>query len=582
MTARNGVVALLGLLLGLALAVVAAGPEAAGLASSLPGFENDDSRNAVYLHHQVHDALLAGRLDLSDPDQLFPAGTPLLQLHGGNILEFLVSGATRLLLPWPAWLSVAALAWIPLNLVAFLPLGLRLWSRPGPALAAGAAWAISPVLLAQLAAGRLTQVALVGLPLAVLGLLDVAERGGRRSWLLAGVGMALTGLGYWFHALFLLFVTPAFAVHGARQRGVRAVSMDLVRAAALTLVIVSPWLLALAWPRLTGAWTPRPPVSSDFMSPVFADALQLSGPQPPGLRGWLPVVVGAGAVAGLLRGRRRGLWLTAALTCTFFALGPAQDLGGTRWLLPSYPVWRWLPGFDRMLHPDRWLEVGSLFFVVLAGEGIARLPRVAGLPGWAPWLVPAGILAQLWSTGGLPLGQWVFRPPEIWQRVSERPETGAIAVVPLLGSQRTCAWQHLHGRALLGGMLENQAGALPPAQRTFISESPLLVDLWALGRETESIAAPWQVDLDSLRASGFDTVVLDRAAWAEGPPRRGNPERALTRALGAPVASTDDGAIWLLPDTGRSGVPTGTGSFRLEGPPGPDPRGGGPPGGGPL
>jgi hypothetical protein len=558
-----------GLGLGLLCALIAAGADPAGLADALPGFENDDSRNAVYLHHQVHAALSAGRLGLSDPDQLFPTGTPLLQLHGGNVLEFLVSGVARALLPWPLWLSAAALAWIPLNLLAFLPLGLRLWGRRGPALAAAAAWAMGPVLMGQIAAGRLTQVALVGLPLAVLGLLDVGERGGRRAWVLAGVGMALTGIGYWFHAQFLLVLAPAFAVHAVRQRGLPDAARDLAKAAGLTLLLISPWLVALAAPRLMGAWTPRPPMTAAFMSPVFADALQLTGPQPRGLQGWMPLVLALAAAIGLWRGRRRGLWLTGALVCIGFALGPAQDIGGTRWLLPSFPLWRWVPGFDRMLHPDRWLEVGGLFLVLLAGEGLARLP---GRAAWATWLLPIGVIGQQLIGGGLPLERWDFDVPDVWEAVAERPETGAIAVVPVLGAQRTCAWQHIHARPLLGGMLENQAGALPPAQRAFISESPLLVDLWALGRDTERVGAPWQSDLDTLRSAGFDTVVLDRAAWDEGPPRRGDPERAISAALGTPVLSTRDGAVWLLPTAGRAGTPRDVRTLRLEGPPGPDPK----------
>ena len=568
----HGPTVLLALMLGSLLALVAVGAGPTGLAETLPGFENDDSRNAIYLHHQVHEALRSGRLDLSDPHQLFPTGTPLLQLHGGNVLEFLVSGAARALLPWPLWLSVAALAWIPLNLLAFLPLGLRLWGRRGPALAAAAAWAMMPVLMGQIAAGRLTQVALVGLPLAVLGLLDVAERGGRRAWVLAGVGMALTGIGYWFYAQFLLVLAPAFAAHAVRTRGPRAAAADLARAAALTGVLVSPWMLALAAPRLAGDWTPRPPMTAAFMSPVFADALQFVGPQPPGLQGWLPWALGAAALVGLWQGQRRGLWLTCALVCGLFALGPAQDIAGTRWILPSYPLWRWVPGFDRMLHPDRWLGVGGIFLVLLAGEGVGRL---RGRAAWLAWALPIGVVGQQLLDGGLPLARWRPDVPAVWAAVADRPERGAIAVVPVLGAQRTCAWQHAHGRPLLGGMLENQAGALPPSQRAFIAASPLLVDLWALGRDTERLAMPWQVDLDALRAAGFDTIVLDRQAWASGPPRRGDPERAIRGALGEPVASTADGAIWLLPERGRAGTPTEVRTLQLEGPPGPDPRGGG-------
>ena len=47
--------------------------------------------------------------------------------------------------------------------------------------------------------------------------------------------------------------------------------------------------------------------------------------------------------------------------------------------------------------------------------------------------------------------------------------------------------------------------------------------------------------------------------------------------IGLPVAvlgllDVADGAIWLLPEAGRRGTPTDTRTFRLEGPPGPDPK----------
>ncbi len=551
---RHAAVGIVGMVLGVALALVVAGPDPAGLAVALPGYENDDGRNAVYLHHQVHAALAAGRFDLSDPAQFFPVGTPLLQMHGGNVLEMVVSGVARAFAPFPAWLSIGALAWIPLNLLAFLPLGLRLWARPIPALAGAATWAMSPVALHQIAAGRLTQVALVGLPLAVLGLLDVAERGGRRAWVTAGLGMALTGVGYWFSAVFLCFVAPLFLVHGTRERGLRATVLDLGRAGATCLAAISPWLVGLGWPRLTGQWTPTPRLDGRFLSPVFSDALQLAGEQPDGLVGWLPVAVAAGALATLVLGRRRGLWVGAAGICVVFALGPAQDIAGTRWLLPSYPFWRAVPGLDRMVHPDRWLGVGALFLAVLAVDGLARRP------GWQAWLtalVPLGLVAQILSAGIAPLDRWVCDPPDIWRAVAARPEAGAIAVVPIFESHETCAWQPLHERPLLGGMGEFHAGNMPDAYRDYIGSSPLLVDLWALGKHHERPAKPFQADLDRLRQDGFDTIVLDRAAWDDWPRRVRDPVQALSDALGPPVIQTSDGAAWLLPESGRAGGPAG-------------------------
>ena len=161
------------------------------LQNRLPVRENDDTNGAIYLHHAFHDAMTHGRLSLRDPDQLLPAGYDRLRADGGNSVEMIVSGLLRLILPWPSWLSFAHLIWIPLNLLAFLPLGLHLWGRLGPSLAAGAAWATLGPTLGQIEASRLTQVALFALPLAVLGLLRVAEEGGRRAIVLAGLSVAM-------------------------------------------------------------------------------------------------------------------------------------------------------------------------------------------------------------------------------------------------------------------------------------------------------------------------------------------------------------------------------------------------------
>ena len=174
------------------------GSNIGALNSSLPGYFNDDAINGVYLHHQVHAALVELRFDLSDPQQFHPIGYNPVHTNGGNILEMLVSGAMRLVLPWPSWMGVAGLLWIPINMLAFIPLARRLWRDSVVVLAVSATWAMFPPVLAQLSAGRWTQAALVGVPIAILGFLDVVERGGKRSILVAAGGLVLTGLGYWF------------------------------------------------------------------------------------------------------------------------------------------------------------------------------------------------------------------------------------------------------------------------------------------------------------------------------------------------------------------------------------------------
>ena len=213
--------------------------------------------------------------------------------NGGNILEMVVSGVFRLFAPWPLWLSLAAAAWIPLNAVAFVPLGRRLWSQESTIVAAALTWALFPPALHQITAGRLTQVALVGLPLAIAGMLDLSERRDRKGIGLTAIGLALTGLGYWFNALFLAILAPIFLIHTASRNRLR-VLLDLVIAGALALLLVSPLLLVVFWPALTGGQMPGTHIQPDMMPIAFPDALQLTGGQKPGLAGWMPWAAMAG------------------------------------------------------------------------------------------------------------------------------------------------------------------------------------------------------------------------------------------------------------------------------------------------
>ena len=550
------------LILGALLAALVVASEWGGLGSQLLGIMNDDGLGAIHLHHDFHDAVLDGRWSLVDPDQLVPAGSDRWLREGGNSLEMLVSGLCRLVLPWPLWLNVAGLAWIPLNLLAFLPLGRHLWGRWGPALAAGAAWAVLPPVISQLEALRLTQMVLVGVPIAVLGFLLIGE-GRRRGWVICGVGMALTGLGYWFYGLFMAMLAPVFAAWAWRRRGPDAL-LDTGKAAAVALILCLPALSRPVWVRLSGEWTPGSPASAEFASPVFADALQLAGPQSAQVAGWCPWVFLLGFAATAVWGRKRLLFGALAALCVLFAMGPAQQVGEWLWLLPYYPIWRWVPGVDRLLHPERWIHVGGLFLVLLAADGLARKQALA------TWLLPLGVMAQLGLTK-LPLGSWDPTPPRVWQEVASLEGSGVV-VVPLLESQLTCAWQPFHGKRLLGGMGENQPWFRPPDYEAFIEGNGLLMQLWLLGRGEDGPVSLHQQDLDGLRAVGLDLVVLDAGAWARAPLAGTVDARArLVESFGEPLYGDVTGAVWRLPESGEPTPAPSFGPLRSEGPAGAPP-----------
>lgn len=542
--------ALLALGVGCLLAWVVAGPDRAAYNNAIPGYSNTDHTGAVYLHHQFIEAVSAGRSPAFDPNQLYPVGTSLLALNGSNSLEMVVSWVLHYWLAWPAWFSWAHLAWIPLNTLAFLPLGRHLWGRTMPAVMAGGAWAVLPYYVGELAAGRLTQIALVGLPIAVLGLLRLSEgRGDRWAPFLAGLGLALTGLGYWFYAVFLVVLMPMFLGWAAwhRRSEPRRWLFDYVLAGLTSIVLVAPFVAPLVMAKLSGGYSPAPPMDPTHSTPIFENALQLSGQQPIQLRGWLPYVLVPGALWTVWRGERRILWAGLALTAVLFALGPVQAWNGMHWHLPYELLWRSVPLLDRLTHPGRWLGVGGLFLVVWAADGLARGPG----RGLATALLPVGVVAQLYVFGNLPMGTWMDNVPRVWRAVSETSVPGAVIVVPLLNSPLSCRWQVLHKRPLLGGMVEALPWAWPPAFREYVEASPFLMGSYELSYGRQGPPPLYQEDLDQLHASGFGLVVLDRRAWRnQMGTSKIEVEPRMSEVLGAPLFSDESGAVWALPTVG--------------------------------
>ena len=528
-------------LLGVGLALALMGPNLLQLGDGLPGYFNDDWANGIYLHHQVHDALTSGRFDLSDPAQFYPFGYNPIHTNGGNVLEMLVSGVARLVLPWPTWLGVAALLWIPLNLLAFVPLARRLWQSPHAIMAASAVWAIFPPCIDQMSAGRLTQVALVGLPLAVAGLLELAEIGSRTAIRLAVLGLVLSGVGYWFNALFVAMLVPLFLWHGARHRPWKSIATDLVVVGALALVLVAPLLIIVFWPRLSGEWMPGTHIDPTEMNIVFGDALKLVGGQAAGMVNWLPYVMMIGIGLTLWRGRRRALWGGLALFCVVCSLGPGQAIGDATYRMPYWWLWKAVPGLARMFHPERWMLLGGVFLTILATDGLARTR-----PRWT-WVLPIAVFAQLWIRDVVPMKTWSPIVPDHWQALSEEADQGAIIVFPLHRSQMAGSHQWAHGRALYGGMVEDQPWAQPQAWREYAQNNELLKSLRALSYGKAGELAFGPTDIARLRKDGFTRVVYDRFSWSRMPrPVSYDPEPYLRRAFGAPLHHSQAGTVWAL------------------------------------
>lgn len=534
-----------------AVAVGLALGSASWVGAELPGYDNTDQWGAIYLHHHHHAALAELSWPGHDSHQMVPVGLDLAVLHGGNTLEFWLSAALARVLPWPVWFTAAHVAWLVVLVVAFQPLGRALWpERRGPALAAGLAWALLPFHLGEISAGRLTQVALVGLPLAVVGLMRVAE--GRRETVWAGaVGLALTALGYWFYGLFIAILSPVFVLWGWRRgQALPGLLTALLRMGGLAFLMVLPWLLVPLWPRLTGAWVPDPG-GGPGASPLFDMALKLEGQVPRSARGWLPWGLVAGALFTLWAGKRRLLWVALSGLAVLFAFGPATHALGYDWQLPYRLLWGTVPFLSRLTHPVRWLGVAGLPLVVLAFDGLARRAP------WAVWLVAGSVALHSAWLGWLPLPHHAERVPAVWDRLGEVSQTGGVVVVPIGHAAEVVRQQHRFDRPLLGGMVEGLVWARPPAWTAFIEDNGLLSQLAVVHRGRLREIDVRQGDLDEVRAAGFRTVVLDLDLVDRAPGGRSAVARSvLTAALGRPLYDDGRALIWHLPTSGAPGRAT--------------------------
>jgi len=287
------------------------------------------------------------------------------------------------------------------------------------------------------------------------------------------------------------------------------------------------------------------------MNSVFPDALKLVGGQLKGMVNWLPWSMLAGILIFSWRGRRLGLWFGLSGLAVMCALGPGQQIGDTVYRMPYWLLWKGVPGLARMLHPDRWMLLAGVFLTVAAVDGVARWkPKLA-------WLIPLGVLVQLWVRGVAPLGAWIPEVPEHWAALADGNLEGAVIVVPIHQGQLASQYQRVHGRPLYGGMLEDQPWTHPKEWREYGQSSPFLSSLRLISYGREGSVQMEPEDLSKLYEDGFRRVVYDHASWVNSPRRTDADLRFLLReALGPPMFECQSGSVWVLPTPSSGGEGT--------------------------
>lgn len=509
------------------------------------GAQNNDLDGALWYRWYLLDSLQSGRLPDTTPMVAFPLGTDMLVRDGCNLLDALLSLPLVLAFgPFVAhniWVILLVAAnWLAFAHASKAWLGdgaERFWSRQlGASL-----FALSPIALEELGNGRVTQAFLIWLAL-LAGECWRLDRS-RWAWVRGGIWLALTGLTYWYAAIW----GGALAALLGLSRSWRKTTAMLL----LSLVLVSPLLLAYAG-RLGGEAPTLVPQKHMFVL-WWDGGTALMGPgddvgrDPVGMGRLLGFEFVPGVVALVyLMWRERGPWLAVGGACAIwgvFALGP-QPFG--LFQSPLYALAMTLgPLAHRLWFPLRALVVVALTLAMALSAVAPRLERRWwGWPALALLLWPLALRLQ----GSMPLERWDPPRSPVIQWLAAQPN-GAVIALPSTADSSWRAAQIQYGKAVqlsIGG--ENPALAVA-GWSDWEESRPAMLALNDILLGQTPLQPPSPQDWAQLRADGFAYLLLDREKMSTTRGEAGTKTAIsrIKRALGKPAEADAHYLAWVLP-----------------------------------
>jgi hypothetical protein len=391
----------------------------------------------------------------------------------------------------------------------------------------------------------------------------------RRSALLAGLFLALTGLCDWYFVLYLFFLTGLVVVgQWVRLAWERRPAFKMIRsllpplvAGTLFLLLLAPILVPMVREAIQFRFMVRPATDLYILSASVMDFLipnRLHALFRPDSFAWpgnqiAPVserTIGIGYVAlGLAlvaawRDRRRaGFWLVAALCFVLLALGPRLHLGNiTAAEIPDTPVVveRWTPyallnqlvPFMRISRSvSRYALMVQLCIAVAAAVGLASLgkrsprrhedtkdheERFVDLRAFVPWW---------WRFFGA-LAPYPLSPPDtpaFYEQLRSMPDAGAVLNLPMnYDRPGYLLYQTVHQKPLTVAYISRDD------PRTLTERVPVLQHFRHLGPDILA-GDPAAVAPTVLHDLGVGIVILDRYKMP------GGLEREYTEGLAAAI-----------------------------------------------
>ena len=430
----------------LLLAVGITWPLVQHLDASFVGYPTIDAFDTILLRGVVSDLLLQHPLSIPhSPDIYHPDGYNILQLVP-NLLDHLLGGILGLFFIFPTSDNLFWLLLIVGNGVAAHCLGYQLTRRHSSAFLVGVAYATSENLLREINLHHAPQALSPWAPLYLAAILrSTTTEGRKKDSVMAGFWMALSGITYWYTAIFLAIGTlPILWVRRHQWK-------RFLLPAFSALLIASPFLLpyAIHLDALPLAFPDQAPYASqDFAGVPTSQAFVTEHANDLALP-WRSTPIDTSNRIGFvlllavflsIRNGSQRTFLWIAGIGFLFALGPYLRWGEEVVLVGNQPIalpFRWLsaasPLFERLTWPERW---GLLIALGLAAAA-ARAPR----PRLFAVLI---VLETVLFSRNAPLQNTLLSGQEAWRRLEATD--GAVLELPLSRTHRQAPFIGLHAR----------------------------------------------------------------------------------------------------------------------------------------